>query len=243
MNKKLNKKLICELLGISEKSYYRWKEERKIFKLLEYCFSNSDLQKFLETGKKPYKINIIDNSFHSLYREFVEFIIFSEAAKALFVAIDQGVPILDKNILHLYENKKIDEYDLLIYFNNKPNENLLMYINENINNDWDIFKQMNDDRDDRDEWMKIYLDIIFLATKKDIFDIIFGQPNKDIDDCFVPIPPMLFSYYHNVDKVNNKYKDILLTIKEAIINDNYFKLPKYSAFNSTFNLKIKSFDR
>jgi len=45
------KKQIIELLNISDVSYYRWKKERKIFDLLEYAFSSSDLQEFLDTGK------------------------------------------------------------------------------------------------------------------------------------------------------------------------------------------------
>lgn len=47
----MDRKLVSTLLGISEKSYYRWKEERKIFKLLEKYFTNKDIQEFLETGK------------------------------------------------------------------------------------------------------------------------------------------------------------------------------------------------
>jgi hypothetical protein len=47
----MNRKIVSEILGISEKSYYRWKEERKIFKLLEMYFSDDELEEFLEKGK------------------------------------------------------------------------------------------------------------------------------------------------------------------------------------------------
>lgn len=59
--KKTDKKVICELLGISDKSYYRWREERKIFPLLEKYFKKEDLEEFLETGKikKLEKLNTI----------------------------------------------------------------------------------------------------------------------------------------------------------------------------------------
>lgn len=44
------KKEICDLLNISEVSYYRWKKERKIFSLLEKYFSKEDLEEFLKHG-------------------------------------------------------------------------------------------------------------------------------------------------------------------------------------------------
>ncbi|RXJ98943.1 hypothetical protein CRV02_12900 [Arcobacter sp. CECT 8989] len=47
----MDRKLISNLLGISEKSYYRWKETRVIFKLLEKYFSENEIKEFLETGK------------------------------------------------------------------------------------------------------------------------------------------------------------------------------------------------
>ena len=46
----MGRKLICELLDISEKSYYRWKKERKIFTLLEKYFSDEELEEFLQNG-------------------------------------------------------------------------------------------------------------------------------------------------------------------------------------------------
>ena len=46
----MNRALVSDLLGISEKSYYRWKEERKIFALLEKYFTDDDIKNFLETG-------------------------------------------------------------------------------------------------------------------------------------------------------------------------------------------------
>lgn len=47
----MDRKLISKLLGISEKSFYRWKEERLIFKLLEKYFTDKELEEFLNTGK------------------------------------------------------------------------------------------------------------------------------------------------------------------------------------------------
>ena len=47
----MNRKLVSELLGISEKSYYRWKEERKIFDFIQKYLDDNLIQEFLETGK------------------------------------------------------------------------------------------------------------------------------------------------------------------------------------------------
>lgn len=47
----MNRALVSNLLGISEKSFYRWKEERKIFKLLEKYFTDKDINDFLEKDK------------------------------------------------------------------------------------------------------------------------------------------------------------------------------------------------
>lgn len=47
----MDRKLISNLLGISEKSFYRWKENRAIFKLLETYFSDDDIKEFLNTNK------------------------------------------------------------------------------------------------------------------------------------------------------------------------------------------------
>lgn len=59
------KKIMSKLLGISEKSYYRWKKEThiKLIDLIEKHFDENDLIEFLETGKisKFEKKEIEDN--------------------------------------------------------------------------------------------------------------------------------------------------------------------------------------
>jgi len=45
------KNLIVQMLGISLKSYYNWKNSRLIITFLEKYFSESELQEFLETKK------------------------------------------------------------------------------------------------------------------------------------------------------------------------------------------------
>jgi hypothetical protein len=62
----MNRVLVSDLLGISEKSFYRWKEDRKIFKLLEKYFTDEDIKDFLENNKIE-KLDLIkDTSINEL---------------------------------------------------------------------------------------------------------------------------------------------------------------------------------
>lgn len=56
----MDRKLISQLLGISEKSFYRWKEQRAIFKLFSKYFTDNEIKEFLDTGKIE-KFDIISN--------------------------------------------------------------------------------------------------------------------------------------------------------------------------------------
>ena len=51
--KKDEREILCNLLGISEKSYYRWKktDHKKIILLIEKYFTKEELKEFLETEK------------------------------------------------------------------------------------------------------------------------------------------------------------------------------------------------
>ena len=48
-----NEKLMVELFGFSSPTYYKWSkhEKRRIFDLINYAFSNNELEEFLKTGK------------------------------------------------------------------------------------------------------------------------------------------------------------------------------------------------
>lgn len=238
MQKKLDKKLICELLGISEKSYYRWKEDRKIFLLLEKCFSNSDLENFLETMQKPYKIEFADKYFIGLYQEFSKYIVFNKGVKALFTVIqnEDAIDNIDEVILKQYKNSLLDNYDVIKYFDNKPNNELLLYIKENQKVTWSIYKQSVVERGH--SWLVLYIEILFLAVEKNIYDEVFGQPNKEkrIQVCLVPSPPEFFGVYTNIYRIQEKYINILNDVKKAIIDNNYEYLPKYDVFNSPFTI-------
>ena len=59
------KKIMSELLGISEKSYYRWKKETHIqlIDLIEKHFDENDLIEFLKTGKiSKFEMDISNNN-------------------------------------------------------------------------------------------------------------------------------------------------------------------------------------
>lgn len=238
MQKKLDKKLICELLGISEKSYYRWKEDRKIFLLLEKCFSNSDLENFLETMQKPYKIEFADKYFIGLYQEFSKYIVFNKGVKALFTAIqnEDAIDNIDEVILKQYKNSLLDNYDVIKYFDNKPNNEILLYIKENKKLNWNMYKDSINDSNHL--WLILYFEILQLSIEKNIYDEVFGQQNKEkrIQVCLVPSPPEFFGVYTNIYRIQEKYINILNDVKKAIIDNNYEYLPKYDVFNSPFTI-------
>lgn len=98
----MNRKIVSEILGISEKSYYRWKEERKIFKLLEMYFSDNDLKEFLETNK----ISKFDN-FNNYYNKNIE-------------KIDKYLEFFKDNIIDDFEYETIKTYfNTLIKYKDK----------------------------------------------------------------------------------------------------------------------------
>ena len=62
-----SEKLMIELFGFSSPTYYKWSkhEKRKIFDLINYAFSNNELEEFLKTGKIS-KIENVGNESHLL---------------------------------------------------------------------------------------------------------------------------------------------------------------------------------
>ena len=63
------KDTICELLGISKTSYYRWKNERQVIQLLEKYFTKEDLLQFMNEGRidKLEAKNSEDSDFNEFY--------------------------------------------------------------------------------------------------------------------------------------------------------------------------------
>lgn len=230
------KQVIKKILDISDKTYYNWKNQnRPIISLLEQCFTDIELTNFLKNFKKPYKIIYADRHFLRLFNTLIRYMISSKGSKALFSAIFNNeihpTRSIDEYVLKEYNNNKIDDDDVINYFNNKPNDDLLLYIYENIENDWYMLIENISNR-----WMLIYFEIFKLSIEKNIFDEIFGDPNKNIDECVVPIKPKLFACYDNWELIEEKYFNLLLEIKESIIDGTYKELPKYSSFDNSFDL-------
>lgn len=237
------KEAIKKILDISDKTYYNWKNQnRPIILLLELCFSENELNTFLINNQKPYKISYADNYFFTLYRSLMHYIVSNEGSKALFTTLfnnkDANRYHIEDLILDEFTKKNLDNYDIIKYFNEKPDEKLLLYIFYNIDNNWLILKESLKE----DKWLIIYFEIFKLSIEMNIYDEVFGQPNKDIDECVVPKPPLLFASYHNNDVVEDKYSDILLEIKKSIIDGKYKNLAKYSPYDSAFNLHTKTIE-
>ena len=62
------KEIVCQILGISQGSYYRWKQERLVINLLEKYCTKEDLEEYLDTGRiEKFERNLESND------EFDEF--------------------------------------------------------------------------------------------------------------------------------------------------------------------------
>jgi len=67
------KEIICEFLGISAASYYRWKEDRLIIGFLEKYFNEEELTEYLKTNSiKRLEENNISNTKLELYEKVLE---------------------------------------------------------------------------------------------------------------------------------------------------------------------------
>ncbi len=77
MSKKIGtsmRKQIIQMLGNTEKSYYRWKEEgRPIIAFLERYFTKDDLEEFLKTGIMSKLENPEDYQFSYMFFEYVRY--------------------------------------------------------------------------------------------------------------------------------------------------------------------------
>ncbi len=235
-------KTISRLVGNTERTIFSWKQQnRPIIKLLEVSFTKNELENFLETGEKPYKIEFADKYFVGLYEEFARYIVFNKGAKALFAAIDKGASNknIEKIILQEYKESNLDDFDVVSYFNNKPSKELLLYVFENKKTNWDIFK--NSVNEGGHGWLVLYVEILLIATKKNMYDKVFGQPNKEnkVEKCLVPPAPDFFGVYTNMNRILKKYEQILTSVKNAIVNEQYELLPKYDVFLSPFDMSTE----
>ncbi len=88
MEKLKMRKIISKILGNTEQSYYRWKEEgRLIIKFLEN-FQKEELQEFIETGQikmleefKQFKKIKANDPEYQMFKKFLKFQAFEEFQK------------------------------------------------------------------------------------------------------------------------------------------------------------------
>lgn len=228
------------ILGCSVSGYYKWKKQnRPILKLLEMSFSKDELERFLETGEKPTKIEFADHYFYGLYDVFSHYIVENDGSKALFSAIlKNGTNDIDNTILELHKNDILDSNDVISYFNQKPDKQLTLYIKENYKANWSSFKLSVSERGH--EWLMLYFEIFLLSIEKNIYDMVFGRQDKKIYECLVPYPPSFFGVYTNMYRIQEKYINILNAVKKAIIDNNYEYLPKYDVCNGSFSMGTES---
>jgi len=109
------KEKICEILGISTASYYRWKEDRKIIKMLEKYFTEEELNEFIQTEK----ISRLEKEKIKQERleQYDDHILYNAAQKI-------------RNMPNLFGNKK--EFDLNLFLNILQKEKYRNKIKEEI---------------------------------------------------------------------------------------------------------------
>ncbi len=235
--------MIESLFGFASPTYYRWKKEKRpIVELIEKSFSEKELQLFLETGNIPHKIEWANRNIQSLYDSFSRYLVFNEGVKALLSAIKNNnlnINEIDSYIVKEFQCGNIDEYDMIQYFNNKPSQDILMYLFENKNSNWTLYKETV--MQNNNLWLAVYLDIVLISIEKGIYDVTFSNTNKNNDYGIVPPPPKLFTYYTNYQKIEEKYYNLLTQIYSSIQKNTYKSLELYY-FYDTFDLNTFPID-
>lgn len=239
---------LVKVLGNSKKTVYRWKEEnRPIIDLLEKCFTEEELNYFLKTGEIPYKIQFANKYFSELNDEFTRYLIDNKGTKALMTTILNekytNIAYLNDAIIKQYDENKISSTDLSEYMNNSISEQLLIYILDNKEVDFQLYFSTLKDYQD---WLITYFDIIKLSIEKNVYNKIFSNEHEKIYYRAVPKPPKVLSYSFRFRKNNEKmrnelftnYKELLNKVKKSLENNTYDKLDLYDYFEE-YHLEIK----
>lgn len=133
----MDRKLISNLLGISEKSFYRWKETREIFKLLEKYFTDDDIQEFLQSGKiKKFEdisdLEALNDEAVNIYSSFILKLDLSSLLLFLTVIHTSNINNQDinSNFIELIfdtDAQKKDKINLIKEFQKIPNITIFFY--------------------------------------------------------------------------------------------------------------------
>jgi len=123
----MDRKLVAKLLGISEKSYYRWRKDRPIFDFLEKYFNDEDIESYFEKGTVP-KMQMINVS--NLYLDEVLELMIRRVA-----LLDYERDIFEKVLKYTLKKYKNDEITAFSIFEEKTgkiaeeehNEKIIFY--------------------------------------------------------------------------------------------------------------------
>lgn len=188
------KQVMAGIFATAEGTFYKWKkEERPIITLLERYFSKEDLEEFLVTGKvsRYEKSKLMSDLFEEIeYRYTQQFIHGNWCSLRSYyyllanASTSSTVQTFKHEILELYNQGLIDNYDVSSYFENISfNETIEAYINANLLNDWSIFMES-----DIEPFFKMLHRLLIQAAKKNVYDEIFCDgPGVSI----VPEPPKM----------------------------------------------------
>lgn len=110
MQQKTKKQLICDILDIADRTFYKFKtENRPIIQLLEHYFDEDDLQEFLTTRKMS-KLDNVDNIANLVRQQIDDKIELPNTLQLFFIDF---YPILKEIYITLERNELSDFYLLL----------------------------------------------------------------------------------------------------------------------------------
>lgn len=153
------KEIVCQILGISQGSYYRWKQERPVINLLEKYFSQEDLEEYLNTGRiEKFERNLEYND------EYDEFFLKNALMKIELYGIRDKIPFFVgmKQALNMEPIKAI-----------LPVKTFLSVLTQNNVTDIDSFYLMLDNKKLKyDNWRIIIRDFLRYKLSKKEFNVL-----------------------------------------------------------------------
>jgi len=242
--------IMCNLFNFSIATYYKRKREQTLaIKLIEESFSKEELSFYLNNQNVPYKIQFANKYFSELNDAFTNYLLQSPGLKALMFALlykkekhsfgENYFPTLNDVIFQKYEDKSINRYDLIDYFDNQPSEELLLYILENYRQDW---KPYLASIENSKKWLVMYFEILELSIKKGCYDSIFKYvgniDTKVYNYSAIPKAPISKNVYNKDNNIFKNYENILINVKELLIDGKVESLEVFPN-NVEFNQKME----
>lgn len=162
MQQKTKKQLICDILDIADRTYYKFKtEERPIIYLLEHYFSVNDLQEFL-TSRKLTKLDNVDNIANFVKSQIDDKIELPNTLQLFFIDF---YPIL-KEIYNTLNDKELPDFYLLLPIpKHKRDSECNKILNSNIKYKY-LFSLIDNN---------LFLNSIFSDLHKSKYDFTFYQ--------------------------------------------------------------------